>query len=67
MAQKLSALATKMTAAAANVATQMGGGTTTAEIQDLAKVLTVLASRNDLIDPAIGLCYPSLPNNILTG
>lgn len=56
MAQKMSDLATKKLSAAANVATQMGGGTTTAEVQGIAEILKVLAARPDLAFPIMKLC-----------
>lgn len=49
----LSTAATRLAANAANVATQMGGGTTAAEVTALAAMLTVLSLHNDLAFPAI--------------
>ncbi len=48
MAITISTAASRLTAAAANVATQMGGGTTTAEVQAIAEFLLQLSRRNDL-------------------
>jgi hypothetical protein len=45
MAISIATAATRLAAAAANVATQMGGGTTAAEVTALASLLTVLAGR----------------------
>lgn len=60
----LSTAATRLSANAANVATQMGGGTTAAEVTALAAMLTVLALRNDLSFPAIKLANNS---NVTSG
>lgn len=56
MAQKFSDLANKSRTAAANIATQMGGGTTTAEAAGVAEVMRVLALRPDLAFPILKLC-----------
>lgn len=56
MAQKLSDFGTKSRVAAANVATQMGGGTTSAEVAGLAELLRVMALRPDLAQPLLMLC-----------
>jgi hypothetical protein len=56
MAQKLSAFATKQHSAANNVATQMGGGTTRAEMEGIAEVLKVMSLRPDLAAPILRLC-----------
>ena len=47
MAISIATAATRITAAASNVATQMGGGTTAAEVQAIGKLLAVLADRPD--------------------
>lgn len=49
----LSTAATRMAAAAANVATQMGGGTTSAQVTAIATLLATLSLRNDLAFPAL--------------
>lgn len=59
MAQTLTSMGTKVTANAANVATQMGGGTTTAEAQAIGALLTVLGTRPDLAWPAVALVAPT--------
>lgn len=59
MPQKLSAFGTKKNSAAANVATQMGGGTTAAEVQGIAELLRVMALRPDLAQPLLMLCDQS--------
>ncbi len=56
MAQKFSDLSGKSRTAAANVATQMGGGTTTAEAAGIAEVLKVMSLRPDLAHPILALC-----------
>lgn len=58
MAQTLTAMGAKITANAANVATQMGG-TTTAEAQAVGALLTVLGLRPDLAQPPTGLIAPA--------
>ncbi len=67
MAQKLSAIASSMLTNAAATATAIAGGTTTAEVQDLARLLTVLSTRNDLVQPGIQQAYPNQLKNILPG
>lgn len=56
MAQTFSALAGRHRTAAANVATQLGGGTTTAEAAGIAEILKVMALRPDLAQPILMLC-----------
>lgn len=56
MAQKMSDLAEKHRAAATNVATQAGGGTTRAEVEGMCEVLKVMAARPDLMFPILKLC-----------
>lgn len=60
MPQALSAMAAKVTANAAAVATAMGGGTTTAEAAGLAEMLSVLGRRNDLSINALQLANKTL-------
>lgn len=67
MAQKLSALATLITTQAAGVATAMGGGTTTGEVQDLGRLLTVLSGRQDLYVPVVKGALPTILDDILVG
>lgn len=55
MAVRLSVLAAEVAADAAAIATEIGGGRTTAEITALAGLLAVLGSRNDLAVPAMQL------------
>lgn len=55
MAVTLSTLAAEVAADAAAIATEIGGGRTTAEITALAGLLGVLALRNDLAVPAMNL------------
>lgn len=55
MAISLTNAASRMLAAASNVATQMGSGTTEAEVQGLADLLGLLAKRRDLSIPALEL------------
>lgn len=45
MAISLATAASRVLAAAANIATEMGGGTTTAEVQALAEFLRVCSTR----------------------
>lgn len=54
----------RITANAANVATQMGGGTTTAEAQAIGAFLTLLAGRNDLAQNVIQLMSSATRSNI---
>lgn len=51
----LSTLSTEIAADAAAIATEIGGGRTTAQITALAGLLSVLAGRNDLAQNAIQL------------
>ena len=67
MATKLSTLSSRMLSNAANVATQMGGGTTTAEVQNLARLLDTLSNRNDLWVPAAKLSLTNSLTEILPG
>lgn len=55
MAISLDTAATRLAANAANVATQMGGGTTAAEVTGLAEFIRVLSTRNDLAFTAMKL------------
>lgn len=56
---KFSDLSNRSRVAAANVATQMGGGTTTAEVAGFAEVMKVLSLRPDLAHPILMLCDQS--------
>lgn len=60
MSIALSAAATRLAANAANVATQMGGGTTAADVTALSQMIAVLALRNDLAQPALSLANTSV-------
>jgi len=55
MAQTLTALGAGILADAAAIATEIGGGTTTAEITAVAGLLTLLGSRPSVAIPAIEL------------
>ncbi len=55
MAIPVSTAGSRITANAAAVATAMAGGTTTAEAAALGAFLTALATRNDLVFPAMHL------------
>lgn len=66
MAIKLSAAASRVLAGRANVATQMGGGTTQAEVQGIADILDVMAKRPDLAQPILLLCTHG-KNNVTPG
>jgi hypothetical protein len=55
MAVRLSVLAAEVLADAAAIATEIGGGRTTAEITALAGLLAVLGDRNDLAQPPLQL------------
>jgi len=55
MAVRLSVLAAEVLADAAAIATEIGGGRTTAEITALAGLLDVLGKRNDLSVPPLEL------------
>jgi len=52
---RLSVAATRIIAAATNIATEMGSGTTAAEVQALGALLDVLALRPDLTVQAMKL------------
>ena len=64
MAKSISTHATNLATNAANVATQMGGGTTTAEAQGIAEILKVLSNRHDIAATVLKLCdqTKTLPN-----
>lgn len=53
MAIKLSVAATRVFSGRVNVATQMGGGTTAAEVQGISDILSVMAQRPDLAQPIL--------------
>lgn len=55
MAIPLSTAASRMLATAAATATAMASGTTQAEVESLARILAILATRNDLLLPAMKL------------
>jgi hypothetical protein len=56
MAITVTTLAARLSAAtASDVATQIGGGTTAAQVTALANLLTVLAGRADLLRPLLGI------------
>jgi hypothetical protein len=55
MAISVTDAGSRITANAANVATQMGGGTTTAEATAIGALLTALSSRQDLMNHIIKL------------
>lgn len=55
MAVSLTTLAAEVLADAAAIATEIGGGRTTAEITALAALLQILATRRDLSQPALSL------------
>lgn len=60
MAASLSTLATRASATAAATATAMGGGITTADVQQLAALLTVMALRPGEVYPLISLASANL-------
>lgn len=53
MTVRISVLAEEIETDAAAIATEIGGGRTTAEIQALAEYLRVLGTRNDLALPGL--------------
>lgn len=53
MAQTASAIASKLSANAAAVATAMAGGTTTAEVQGLADLLSTLSKYPSMLMPPL--------------
>lgn len=53
MAQTASAIATKLAAQAAAVATAMGGGTTTAEVSGLADLMSTLSKYPSMLQPPL--------------
>lgn len=55
MALSVTTFASRMNSAAANVATQMGSGTTQAEVEGMAAVLTALSNRQELMNHLIKL------------
>ena len=55
----LSVLAEEIETDAAAIATEIGGGRTTAQVQALAEFLRVLGRRNDLSVPALLLLPPA--------
>ena len=57
-------LGSRCTTNAAAVATALAGGTTTAEAQALGALLTILALRNDLCQPALVLLPPANGANL---
>lgn len=59
MPKKVSNFQTQANANAAAVATAMGGGITTAEMQGIAEILKVMALRPDLAMPILMLCDKS--------
>lgn len=67
MAQKLSAISALMLTNAAATATAIAGATTTAEVQSLARILTSLATRPDLLIPAVQLSEPGAVKEVLIG
>lgn len=67
MATKVSTLSSRMLSAAANVATQMGGGTSTAEVQALARLLDTMSRRRDLWVPVAKYSLPTDMKEILPG
>lgn len=67
MAKKLSLIASSMLAGAAGVGSACSPTVTTAEIQDLTRLLTALATRNDLLQPAQKLVYSGTNKEILPG
>jgi len=60
MAITMTQAGSRITANAANVATQMGGGTSTADAQALGALLTVLGTRPDLAQPPQALVSDAL-------
>jgi hypothetical protein len=67
MAQKLSALAGLLYTNAANVATQMGGGTTQAEVEDLGKLLTAIAPMPEVVTTYSKRALPTVIDQVLPG
>lgn len=67
MAKKLSLIASSMLAGAAGVGSACSPAVTTSEIQDLTRLLTALATRNDLVVPALKLAYSGSVKEVLPG
>lgn len=66
MAISMTNAGSRITANAANVATQMGGGTTTAEAQMIGALLTVLAQRPDFAEPPQMLLSDTLKAQVVS-
>jgi hypothetical protein len=66
MAITLTNAGSRITANAANVATQMGGGTTTAEATMIGALLTILSRRPDLAQPPASLLTTTDGQQIVT-